>query len=163
MPLTAEQRHRNEASIRAAMDRLLGGQPPPSGGCDLKTLAREAGVSRTGFYSRTDPKGNQRPGPYQHLAEEFQRRLAALHEAGTIPDPRELQISRLKTENSALRERIQARDEQITEFTEFKERALSQLAAQHQEILRLRQTTNPPDNVHNLPAARKSRTTEPCS
>jgi hypothetical protein len=54
----------------------------------------------------------------------------------TIPDPRELRITRLKTENAALRERIQTRDEQITEFTE---RALSQLTAQHREILRLRQ------------------------
>jgi hypothetical protein len=96
MPLTAEQRHRNEASIRAAMDRLFGGNLPPHGGCDLKTLAREARVPRTGFYSRTDTRGNQRPGPYQHLADEFQRRLAALRETGTIPDPRELQITKLK-------------------------------------------------------------------
>lgn len=44
---------------------------PARGGCDLKTLAREAGVARTGFYARTDPQGNQRPGPYQHLAESF--------------------------------------------------------------------------------------------
>ena len=42
MPLTTKQRRRNEASIRAA---------------------REAGVARTGFYARTDPQGNQRPGP----------------------------------------------------------------------------------------------------
>lgn len=150
-------------SCEQCSDRLLSGQLPPHGNCDLKTLARDAGVPRTGFYSRTDPKGNQRPGPYQHLAEEFQRRLAALREAGTIPDPRELQITRLKTENAALRERIQTRDEQITEFTEFKERALSQLTAQHGEILRLRQTANPPDNVRNLPAARKSRITGPRS
>ena len=32
MPLTLEQRRRNEASIRAAMDRLLRGQLPPHGG-----------------------------------------------------------------------------------------------------------------------------------
>lgn len=161
MPLTAEQRRRNEASIRAAMDRLLGGQLPPRGGCDLKTLAREAGVARTGFYARADPHGGQRPGPYQHLAEEFQRRLAALRDAGTIPDPREHQIARLKDENATLRERVQARDELITELTEFKQRALSQLAAQHQEILRLRQTATAPDNVRNLP--RTSRSTRPCS
>ncbi|MFF0682975.1 hypothetical protein ACFYVW_30940 [Streptomyces tendae] len=94
MPLTTEQRRRNEASIRAAMDRLLLGQLPARGGCNLKTLAREAGVARTGFYARTDPQGNQRPGPYQHLAEEFQRRLADLREAGAVSDPRELQITR---------------------------------------------------------------------
>jgi hypothetical protein len=163
MPLTAEQRRRNEASIRAAMDRLLRGQVPPHGGCDLKTLAREAGVARTGFYPRTDPQGNQRRGPYQHLAEEFQRRLADLRAAGTVPDPRELQITNLKDENAKRRERVWERDAQITELTEFKERALSQLAAQHEEILRLRQHTNSPNNVRNLPTARKSRITGPCS
>jgi hypothetical protein len=110
MPLTTEQRRRNEASIRAAMDRLLLGQLPPRGACDLKTLAREAGVARTGFYARTDPQGNLRPGPYQHLAEEFQRRLADFRKAGTISDPRELRIARLKDENAKLRER----DAQIT-------------------------------------------------
>jgi hypothetical protein len=162
MPLTTEQRRRNEASIRAAMDRLLHGQLPPRGGCDLKTLAREAGVARTGFYARTDPQGNQRPGPYQHLAEEFQRRLADLRGAGTISDPRELQITRLKDESAKLRERVRERDAQITELTEFKEHALSQLAAQHEEILRLRRPTNSPSNVRNLPIARKSRITGPC-
>lgn len=33
-------------------------------------------------------------GPYQHLAEEILRRLADLREAGTVSDPRELQITR---------------------------------------------------------------------
>jgi len=144
------------------MDRLLLGQLPARGGCDLKTLAREASVARTGFYARTDPQGNQRPGPYQHLAEEFQRRLADLREAGTVSDPRELQITRLKDENAKLRERVQERDARITELTEFKERALSQLAAQHEEILRLRQRTDSPNNVRTLPTARKSRITGPC-
>ncbi len=63
MPLTTEQRRRNEASIRAAMDRLLLGQLPARGGCNLKTLAREAGVARTGFYARTDPQGTSGQGP----------------------------------------------------------------------------------------------------
>jgi hypothetical protein len=161
MPLTPEQRRRNEASIRAAMDRLLRGQLPPRGGCDIKTLAREAGGARTNFYARTDSQGNQRPGQYQYLAEEFQRRLADLREAGIVSDPRELQITRLKDENVKLRERVWERDAQITELTEFKERALSQLAAQHKEILRLRQRADSPDNVRNLPA-RKSRITGPC-
>ncbi|MGW0522130.1 hypothetical protein [Crossiella sp. NPDC003009] len=102
------------------------------------------------------------PGPYQHLAEEFQRRLADLREAGTVSDPRELQITRLKDENAKLRERVQERDARITELTEFKERALSQLAAQHEEILRLRQRDSP-NNVRTLPTTRKSRITGPCS
>lgn len=79
--LSQEQRHHNEAAIRAAMDRLLRGEIPPGGGCDIRTLA-VAGVTRTGFYAKGD-----RPGPHQHLTEEFERRLAALQQAGQIPDP----------------------------------------------------------------------------
>ena len=156
MPLTAEQRRRNEQSIRAAMDQLLRGDLPAPGRCDLKTLAREAGVARTGFYPRTDRQGNQRPGPYQHLAEEFQRRLDNLRATEAVPDPREGQIARLKDENTKLRERIQECDARIEELTQFKDRGLSQLAAQHQDILRLRRAADSPDNIHNLPTAQKA-------
>ena len=56
MTISDLQRQRTEDRIRAAIDRLLRGQIPPGGGCDVKTLAREAGVSRASLY-RT----------YQHL------------------------------------------------------------------------------------------------
>lgn len=161
MPLTDEQRRRNETSIRAAMDRLLRGELPPHGRCDIKTLAHEAGVARTGFYPRTDPTGHPKPGPYQHLAEEFHRRLRDLHDAGTIPDPREDQITRLKTENTTLRDRVQARDHEIAELTTFKNQALAQLAAQHNEITRLRQG-QPARNVRKISASHKSRIIGPC-
>jgi hypothetical protein len=85
----------HEASIRAAMDRLLRGEIPPGGKCDIKTLAAAAGVTRTGFY----PKGDRR-GPYQHLAEELELRLSGCHAAGNIPDPRDAQIARLKALHS---------------------------------------------------------------
>jgi hypothetical protein len=42
MRITAEQRKQNEARIRAAMDRLLRGDIPPGGRCDVKTLAAAA-------------------------------------------------------------------------------------------------------------------------
>ena len=87
---------RNEQAVRAAMDRLLRGDLPAGGRCDLKTLAAAAGVSRTGFYARTNRDGTVRPGPYQHLAEEFERRLRALVEAGEVVDPRAAQIERLR-------------------------------------------------------------------
>jgi AcrR family transcriptional regulator len=48
--ISSAERRRNEEAIRAAMDRLLRGDLPPGGGCDLKTLAAEAGVTRTAFY-----------------------------------------------------------------------------------------------------------------
>jgi hypothetical protein len=34
------------------MDRLLGGDIPAGGRCDIKTLASEAGVDRTAFYGK---------------------------------------------------------------------------------------------------------------
>jgi hypothetical protein len=74
--LTEQDKARNEQAIRAAMDRLLRGDLPPGGRCDLKTLATEAGVTRTGFYPKNNRDGTARPGPYQHLAEEFERRFA---------------------------------------------------------------------------------------
>jgi hypothetical protein len=43
MRITAAQRIQNENRVRAAMDRLLRGEIPPGGNCDIKTLALEAG------------------------------------------------------------------------------------------------------------------------
>jgi hypothetical protein len=45
MRISAAQRAQNENHVRAAMDRLLRGEIPPDGNCDVKTLAREAGFS----------------------------------------------------------------------------------------------------------------------
>jgi hypothetical protein len=45
MRISAAQRAENENRIRAAMDRLLRGEIPPGGKCDIKTLALEAGLS----------------------------------------------------------------------------------------------------------------------
>jgi hypothetical protein len=143
--LSEEERQRNEQAIRAAMDRLLRGDIPHGGRCDLKTLAGQAGVTRTGFY----PKGD-RPGPYQHLAEEFEQRLRALQDAGESPDPREAQITRLKTENTRLKERLNDHGTTIQELTAFKALAISRLAAQHQEIEHLRSRQPPPAAVLQL-------------
>ncbi|MFE3527028.1 hypothetical protein ACFXOD_36750 [Streptomyces sp. NPDC059161] len=57
----------------------------------------------------------------------------ALQDVGEIPDPREAQIARLKTENSKLRERLAASEQTVTE-----------LAAQHEEIVRLREAAAGP-------------------
>jgi hypothetical protein len=64
-------------------------------------LAAEAGVTRTAFYPK-NRDGTPRPGPYQHLAEEFERRLTAPQEAGEIVDPRAAQLERLKTQVAEL-------------------------------------------------------------
>lgn len=149
--ITEEDKARNEEAIRAAMDRLLRGELPPDGKCDIKTLAAEAGVTRTGFYPKKNRDGTTRPGPYQHLAEEFERRLKALVEAGERPDPRAAQIERLKTEVAELKERLARRDAQLAELKDFQQLAISRLAAQHEEIARLREQPAASGNVRTLP------------
>ncbi|MCX4884827.1 hypothetical protein ACKI1I_32290 [Streptomyces turgidiscabies] len=157
--ISDETRRNNEAAIRQVMDRLLAGDVPSGGKCDIKTLATQAGVARTGFYPKKNRDGSPRPGPYQHLAQEFERRLAKLRETGVIPDPRAAQIERLKEQVSGLKERLAARDEQIGALTDFRERALSQIAAQRMEIERLRDALATPSNVRALP--KSSRTSAP--
>lgn len=160
--LTSEDKAHNEQAIHSAMDRMLGGNLPEGAKCDLKTLAEQAGVQRTGFYPKKNRDGTTRTGPYQHLAEEFERRLKILIEAGTVVDPRAAQIERLKAENEALRARVADREATIAELTEFKTTAVSRLAAQHDEVLRLRKLVHDrPDNVRVLPS-RSGSTLKPC-
>ncbi|MFF3248956.1 hypothetical protein ACFYWY_35715 [Streptomyces sp. NPDC002870] len=161
--IRAETRARDEEAVRAAMDRLLKGNLPPSGSCDLKTLAAEAGVTRTAFYPKKNRDGTTRPGPYQHFAEEFERRLRTLQEAGKVVDPRIAQIERLKAKVAELKERLAQRDEAIAELTTFKELAASRLAAQHDEVVRLREQTAALGNVRRLPAARPGTATWPAA
>ncbi|MFJ9777830.1 hypothetical protein ACIRVF_42430 [Kitasatospora sp. NPDC101157] len=145
MRITAAQRTENENRIRAAMDRLLRGEIPPGGKCDIKTLAHEAAVDRTAFYGTR---------PYAHLRTEFERRLQILQEAGQIPDPREAQIERLKAEIATLKERL-ARAEGVNgELSDFRAQALARLAAQYEEILYLRRSEAAITGVTRLPTAR---------
>ncbi|MCX5370140.1 MULTISPECIES: hypothetical protein [unclassified Streptomyces] len=148
--ISDETRTRNEQAIHAAMDRLLRGDLPPGGKTDLNTLAAAAGVTRTGFYPKKNRDGTTRPGPYQHLAEEFERRLKALQDAGEIVDPRDAQIAGLKAANSDLRERMAKREARIVELVEFQTMALSRIAAQHDEIRRLRSALANAGNVRPL-------------
>ncbi|MEU9046575.1 MULTISPECIES: hypothetical protein [unclassified Kitasatospora] len=136
--ITEQTRSRNEHAIRSAMDRLLRGEVPEGGRCDPKTLAAEAGVTRTAFYPRKNPDGTTRPGPYRHLAAEFTRRLKAMQGAGGTPDPRDSRIARLKDANAVLAQRLQAQEKQLKELMAFRQLAVSRLAAQHLEIERLR-------------------------
>ncbi|MET8249399.1 hypothetical protein ABZV31_36550 [Streptomyces sp. NPDC005202] len=122
-----EQRDQIERRIRAAIDRLLSGQIPTGGSCDVKTLAREAGISRAALY-RT----------WGHLKDEFEKRRAASWAVGRQPDPREARIARLRDRNQRLTNKL-ARTH--TEFNQLKERhqlALSALAAKDDELQRLR-------------------------
>ncbi len=134
------QRRQAEDSIRAAMDRLLRGQIPPGGTCDITTLAREAGISRAALYRS-----------YGHLKTEFTRRLAQMQADGNLPDPRAAQIVRLKDENAQLRQRLLECEQQIAGLTEFRTTAISRLAAQHDEITQLRRALAAQSNVRTLP------------
>ena len=144
MRISAEQRDHNVARIRAAMDRLLRGDIPAGGKCDIKTLARESGTARAAFYGAR---------PYAHLREEFEQRLQALRGSGDAPDPRDAQISRLKNQIDALEQRLARREEQLAQLAAFKAVALSQIAAQHDEITRLRRAASDLEatNLRRLP------------
>jgi hypothetical protein len=152
MRISAEQRQQNETRIRAVMHRLLSGEIPPGGKCDIKTLAREAAVDRAAFYGTR---------PYARLREEFETRLQARQQAGDLPDRRDAQIARLKDETTTLRQRLADRDHTITDLRDFKNRALAQLAGQHDEINRLRSQNERAAKVRVLPA--RTSATEPCS
>ena len=154
MRISAEQRRRTEQRIRAAADALLRGELPPDGKCDITTLARQAGISRAALY-RT----------YPHLKEEFERRLAGLQAAGSTPDPRDAQITALKTRNDELKQQLAGREAAIRDLERFKQLAISRLAAQHDEISRLRRPAAPATagNVRNLASLRSSPVTGPCN
>lgn len=127
MKITPQQRQQNEDRIRAAMDRILHGDYAEGGKCDVKTLARESGVSRAAIYST-----------YAHLKEEFEQRRERLLSIGSQPDPRVAQIDSLKSSIARLKLRVAKQNAELKELRTLRDHALSQLIAQHDEILRLR-------------------------
>ncbi|RPK32257.1 hypothetical protein EES39_39155 [Streptomyces sp. ADI92-24] len=127
MALSPEQRDQIERRVRAAIDRLLGGQIPAGGACDVKTLAREAGISRAALY-RT----------WGHLKDEFEKRRAAAWAAGQQPDPREARIARLRNLNQRLTSKLTRTHNEFSQLKERHQLALSVLAAKDDELQRLR-------------------------
>lgn len=109
------------------MRQLLAGPVPEGLKCDVKSLCILAGVPRATLY-RT----------YPHLKANFDRQRTAAQEAGQQPDPRFAQIERLKAEVSTLRERLSRKNAEFDALKEFQAIALSRLAAQHDEIVKLR-------------------------
>jgi hypothetical protein len=141
MRTSAEQRRQAEQRTRAAAGALLRGDIPPDGKCDITTLARQAGVSRAALYRS-----------YPQLKEEFERRLTALRVSGTASDPRDARITRLKALNDELRQKLADRDAALRDLEQFRTLALSRIAAQHDEISRLRRQAVPAaaGNVRSL-------------
>jgi len=152
MPVPDDKRQQAGQRIRAAAAALLAGDIPDGGRCDISTLARQAGVSRATLY-RT----------YPHLKEQFEHDMAAAAAAGGHPDPRDAQIARLKAQNAALKTRCAGQDQAITALQDQRALALSRLAAQYDEIQRLRAAAGAAGavgtgNVRVLRAAPASRT-----
>lgn len=142
MRLSRQQLADNEAKIRSAMNRLLSGDIPAGGKCDIKTLAAAAGVDRTAFYGTR---------PYARLREEFEQQLSELLDADERPDPRDAQVTRLKDEIARLKERLARSDATVSELADFRDQALARLAAQHHEITRLRREVRLAAGVRRLP------------
>ncbi|GAA1069061.1 hypothetical protein GCM10009647_090830 [Streptomyces sanglieri] len=113
-----------------------------------------------------EPAGTRQRPPPAPVASAFvpglrepARRLAGRHRAAVrsldIPrDPREAQIARLKAANEKLKERLVSSEQAIDELTEFRTQALAQLAAQHEEIVRIREAATGTSRVSRLPAPR---------
>lgn len=141
MALSRTQRDQVERRIRAAIDRLLAGQIPHGGACDVKTLAREAGISRAALY-RT----------WGHLKDEFEKRRAAAWAAGHQPDPREDRIRRLRDVNERLTSKLARTNNEFTLLKERHRQLLSVLAAKDDELERLRRELSAFAGTHADPA-----------
>lgn len=143
MRISAGQRQDNEQRIRAVMDQLLNRDIPADGKCDIKTLARNSNVDRAAFYGTR---------PYAPLRQEFETRLQQRQQAGDVPDRREAQVTRLKDEIAALRQRLHRHEQDLAGLSDFKTEALTRLAAQHEEIQRLRRQADQASRLRRLPA-----------
>jgi hypothetical protein len=155
MRLSTRQRQANETRIRAVMDRLLAGHLPAGANCDVSTLARLSGIDRAAFYGTR---------PYSPLREEFDQRLQSIRDTGQTPNPHHAQLATLKATIAGITDRLARRDRTIADLTDFKNHALSQLAAQHEEITRLRAAVASAGNLRVLrPRANTDQPTRPAS
>ena len=144
MRITDAHRRDIEERLRCAARALLRGDLPPGGKADITTLTQMAGISRAALYRS-----------YPHIKAEFGQQLAELRSTGQAPDPRDAQIQRLRHQNAELKRRIDDSEAALGELGQFKTLALSRLAAQHEEIQRLRraaEAATPTAPVRQLPA-----------
>ena len=63
----------------------------------------------------------------------------------------------MKTDISKLKDRLAQADQKITDLAGFRSQALARLAAQHEEIIRLREAASRTSRVTRLPAPQPQR------
>lgn len=116
-----------EERIRAAIKTLLGGEVPPGMNRDITSLCALSVVPRATMY-RT----------YPHLKAEFEEQRSRLYETASSPVHKAERHQELQSEKDRLQRKLAEMTSKVHELEDFKSTALSRLAAQHEEILRLR-------------------------
>lgn len=126
-----------EDRIRAAIQKLLADEIPIGMNRDITSLCALAGVPRATMY-RT----------YPHLKAIFEEQRSHQQDTATNTDAGTHQ--KIPSEKDRLQLKLTAMTTKVHELEHFKSTALSRLAAQHEEILRLRSHHTTDDNVQSI-------------
>lgn len=127
MKISAQQRTETEQRIRDAIELLVSPHRPGHLRCDVSTLAAQAGISRNTLYSI-----------YTDLRREFEQRRTAQHTQPQAHHDIEQRAHVLSETVIRLKALLADRDRTIADLIAFRQLAISRLAAQHEEIIRLR-------------------------
>lgn len=128
-----------ENRIRAAIQTLLADEIPIGMNRDITSLCALAGVPRATMY-RT----------YPHLKAIFEEQRSHLQDATPATNTGADTRQKISPENDRLQLKLAAMTDKIHQLEYFKSTALSRLAAQHEEILRLRSHHTKDDNVQSI-------------
>lgn len=128
-----------EQRILAAIQTLLADEIPNGMNRDITSLCALAGVPRATMY-RT----------YPHLKAIFEEQRSHLQDATPTTNTSADTRRKIRLENDRLQLKLAAMTNKVHELEYFKSTALSRLAAQHEEILRLRSHHAKNDNVQSI-------------
>lgn len=128
-----------EDRIRAAIQTLLAGEIPIGMNRDITSLCALAGVPRATLY-RT----------YPHLKAIFEEQRSHLQDATHSTNTDAETRQKIRTEKDQLQLKLAAMTNKVHELEHFKSIALSRLAAQHEEILRLRSQHTKAGNMQRI-------------
>ncbi|MDN5732505.1 MAG: hypothetical protein L0H14_11885 [Yaniella sp.] len=128
-----------ENRIRAAIQTLLAGEIPNGMNRDITSLCALAGVPRATMY-RT----------YPHLKAIFEEQRSHLQDAAPTTNADGETYQKIRSEKDKLQLKLATMTNKVHELENFKSTALSRLAAQHEEILRLRSQHTQGENVQSI-------------